>query len=62
MSDTPSLTPWVVVRTNANGWKGISIHDANGMAVAYMVMQPAGDNEMANAKAIVAAVNQGVQK
>lgn len=52
-----STTPWSVARTNANGWKGISILDADGLAIAYMVMQPARDNEMANAKAIVAAVN-----
>lgn len=57
-SSTISPTPWSVERTNANGWKGISIKDANGMAIAYMVMQPAGDNEMANAKAIIAAVNE----
>lgn len=52
-----SPTPWTVERTNANGWKGISIKDASGLHIAYMVMQLAGDNEMANAKAIVAAVN-----
>jgi hypothetical protein len=54
---TPSPMPWTVERTNARGWKGISIVDANGLHIAYMVMQPAGDNEMANAKAIVDAVN-----
>lgn len=54
---TISPMPWSVERTNANGWRGISIKDANGLAIAYMVMQPAGDNEMANAKAIIAAVN-----
>ena len=61
-----SPAPWRVERTNAKGWKGVSIVDANGLAVAYMVMRPDADNEMANAKAIVAAVNnahsQGIDK
>jgi hypothetical protein len=57
MNSSTSPLPWSVERTNANGWKGISIKDANGHAIAYMVMQPAGDNEMANAKAIINAVN-----
>ena len=55
-SSTISPTPWSIERTNANGWKGISIKDANGHAIAYMVMQPGRDNEMANAKAIVATM------
>jgi hypothetical protein len=57
-NDAISPTPWAVERTNANGWKGISIKDADGLFIAYMVMQPGGDNEMHNAKAIVAAVNE----
>lgn len=58
----PNPTPWRAERTNAKGWRGISIVDANGLALAYMVMQPAADNEWENAKAIVAAVNMSAER
>lgn len=58
LKDAISPTPWRVERTNMKGWKGISIMDAEGLAIAYMVMQPHRDNEMANARAIVAAINR----
>lgn len=56
-SVTTSPTPWAIERTNANGWKGVGIKDAEGLVIAYMVMQPGRDNEMANARLIVDAVN-----
>lgn len=59
-NDDISPRPWSIERTNKGGWKGICILDANGVNIARMVMQLEADNELANAQAIVAAVNAGL--
>ena len=52
-----SPRPWSVERWKGkHGDAGISIKDANGVFIANMVFQ-AADNEMANARLLVDAVN-----
>jgi hypothetical protein len=54
-----SPTPWRVERVKMkDGYRRLSILDANGHAVANLVMRPDADNEMHNARAIVAAINE----
>lgn len=55
----PNPRPWRVERWSdgKGGASGISILDAEGCAVANMIPQCGFDNEMANAKELVEAVN-----
>ena len=53
----PNLRPWTVERIKGKGgYGGISIRDAEGLYVANMIFQ-LRENEMANARLIVDAVN-----
>lgn len=54
MTRVHSPAPWSVETTDANGWKGLSIKDADGVWIANLVFQH-GDNERANARVMIAA-------
>lgn len=56
--DKHAAEPWSVVRERdgSTGWRGIGIKAATGF-VANMVMRPGDENEIDNARRIVACVN-----
>jgi hypothetical protein len=54
----PSPGPYTVEHQgDKNGWRGISIKDANGHFIANMVMQPGAENEMANAQFLASSAH-----
>lgn len=57
-TDKHAAEPWSVVRDRdgSTGWRGIGIKTGTGF-VANMVMRPGDENEIDNARRIVACVN-----